>query len=152
MRNILLLLLLLSASGAFAQSNRSVSLYGYARPSHPGIVPANRPNATMMDYQIYLAHPAGAFRLTEVRIGGKRYDFRTERQSAPVVSVNRNLPDQPRTDTLVPPTTRLVEQVLLPEGPVRPGAGPLQVRYTWKGKRYTRTLSTWKELEPVLYE
>ena len=152
MRNILLLLLLLAGLAANAQTNRSVSLYGYARPSHPGIVPAGYKNATLMDYQIYLAHPSGSFRLTEVRISGKRYDFRTERVPAPVLSVNRNIPQEPRTDTLVPPTSRLVEQVILPKGPVRPGAGALQVRYTWNGKKYTRMLRHWKELEPILSE
>ncbi|TCZ66395.1 hypothetical protein [Flaviaesturariibacter aridisoli] len=152
MRNIFTLLLLLAAFGGSAQTNRSVLLYGYARPSHPGIVPANRKNATLMDYQVYLARPAGAFRLTEVRIGGKRYDFRSERVTAPVLSVNRNLPEAPRTDTLVPPTTRIVERIYLPAGPVRPGAGALQVRYTWKGKTYTRVLKNWKELEPIMNE
>ncbi|RYY89933.1 MAG: hypothetical protein EOO15_04630 [Chitinophagaceae bacterium] len=152
MRKILTLLFVTAALAAAAQSSNTVTLYGYGRPSHPGIVPPGRKNATLMDYRVYIAHPEGRFRILEVRIGGKRYDFRTERVASPVTEVNRNLPQNPRTDTLVPPTSRVVDQLLLPHGPVRPGAGALQVRYSWNGKKFTRTLKSWKELEPVLQE
>ncbi|RYY40214.1 MAG: hypothetical protein EOO08_07730 [Chitinophagaceae bacterium] len=152
MRKIFTLIFLAGTLAAAAQSANSVTLYGYGRPSHPGIVPANRPNATLMDYRIYVAHPAAGFRITEVRIGGKRYTFRTERVTSPVLEINNNLPQQPRTDTLVPLTTRMVEQLILPKGPVRPGAGKLQVRYTLRGKTFWKTLGSWKELEPIMQQ
>ncbi|GAB4094138.1 hypothetical protein [Flaviaesturariibacter terrae] len=152
MRKFLTLLALSFALAASAQTGASVSLYGFARPSHPGIVPPNYPNATLMDYRIFVAHAAGAFRITGLRIGGKPYAFRSQVVASPVTVENGNLPQQPRTDTLVPPTKRIVEEVILPRGPVRPGAGALQLRYTWKGKAYVKTLKSWKELEPILHE
>ncbi|RYZ24307.1 MAG: hypothetical protein EOO16_01060 [Chitinophagaceae bacterium] len=151
MRKILLLLSLAAALGATAQQSGTVRVYGYMRPSHPGIVPANYPNATLADYLLYLALPrSGSFRLRSVSIGGKAYAFRTEALPAPVTYENRNLPQNPQTVTLVPKHSGRTLQVVLDKGPNRPGAGPLKLTYSWKGKTYTKTLKEWKELEPVM--
>ncbi|TCJ14315.1 hypothetical protein EPD60_09970 [Flaviaesturariibacter flavus] len=151
MRKLLLLLTLSLALGATAQQTGSVRIYGYMRPSHPGIVPASHPNATLADYLVYLAIPRnGGFRLRTVSIGGKAYEFRTEALASPVSYVNRNLPQNPRTETLVPKHSGRTFQVLIDKAPNRPGAGPLRLVYNWNGKTYSKTLKEWKELEPVM--
>jgi hypothetical protein len=151
MRKIVTLLALFVALSAGAQKSNSILLYGYMRPSHPGIVPANHPNATMAEYLIFIAHPKdNSFRVLTVSVAGKSYPFSTEKKESPVTYVNRNLPRKPRTITLVPANKGTVEQVALVNGPTRPGAGSLKVTYRLKGKSYTKTLSAWKELEPVM--
>jgi hypothetical protein len=153
MRKILSLLALFISFGVAAQTGTQVTLYGYMRPSHPGIVPANRPNATLADYLIYITHPSGAnFRVTSVSIGGKVYPFSSEVTRTPVSYINRNLPQSPRTITLVPKTKGVTENIILRNGPNRPGAGTLKVTYVLGGKIYVKTLSKWKELEPVMNE
>jgi hypothetical protein len=153
MRKFIPLFALLLALGANAQNSGTVRLYGYMRPSHPGIVPANRPNATRADYIVYLTHPKNvSFRLLSLSVGGKLYAFSTEATASPVTYINRNLPRSPRTVTLVPKTAATVEQVLLRQGPDRPGAGALKVSYLLNGKSYTKSLASWKELEPVMNE
>jgi hypothetical protein len=153
MRKILSLLALFIGLSAAAQTGTSLTLYGYMRPSHPGIVPANRPNATLADYLIYITRPASSsFRITSVTVGGKAYAFSTEVTKTPVSYINRNLPQSPRTVTLVPKVKGLTESILLRNGPNRPGAGALRVTYMLGGRSYVKTLSKWKELEPVMNE
>jgi hypothetical protein len=151
MRKILSLLALFISFSLAAQTGTGVTLYGYMRPSHPGIVPANHPRATLADYLIYISHPAGgSFRIMSVMVGGKPYAFSTEKDTSPVSYVNRNLPQSPRTITLVPKNKGVTEQLLLRNAPDRPGAGPLKVTYVLNGKTYSKTLSKWKELEPEM--
>jgi hypothetical protein len=153
MRKILTLILIMATVAGNAQNAAPARVYAFMQPSHPGIVPANRPNATLADYRVFLVYPKeGLFSLKSISIGGKAYSFTTEAIAMPVTQVYRDHPQQPRTEVLVPAGKGIAIQVILKKAPNRPGAGPLKVVYLYNGKSYSKTIKDWKELAPMMNE
>jgi hypothetical protein len=141
----------------------ALKIYGYSQSHVAGMVPEGTHGTGATDkYYVYLQHKVSDKVTTEaIWIKGKKTVFSEQTVTAPVVHINRNLPQKPVKTTFVPgngyktiafnlksavaATPSTVLKKLISEN-------ELVIQYNWKGRRYYKTLKKLTVIEPWLEE
>jgi hypothetical protein len=170
-RNLVLCLFLLATSKGFAQINSCVlNTYGYSRALLGGAAPVNAIEVggkeveaevrNNREYFIYLKTCAAtSLTITSVWIKGTSYSAKAIKSKTPVVMNNTSLSTKGIKETLVTKSTSPVWQLLLSEDDtiLKPTAtmqkliksNALVITGLLKGKKFSTTLKSLKELQPL---
>jgi hypothetical protein len=152
----------------------SIKIFAFEQESHPGTVPVGVTNengnpvkkaAAKKNYFIFLSFKEKYDVVpTQVFIKGNSFDVKAmNTKETPVEYTNRNIPNNPQKQLLVPKTNNKVIEIILTE--VNKSSTPEDSRlkrliasndvvvvYNWKQKKHFITLKTMKALIPVMNE